>query len=202
MRKTLSFLLILSTATPAFAARRPPVPSEEWDESTQLTLARAMVGEADWHEPDHVAIAFVLARRWRIHLARASARKDQAEQASLSFQRYISLYSAPLRSISPRTKWIRSLPWGPLDGPYSQRWDRVQKVVTWWGEGRLKDPCPSAVHWGGAMDRPSKSWHPVSCGLTRNIFYTRRMRDDDGRVASARAEEHRRGGVQGAQRER
>lgn len=204
MRKTLSFLLILSTANPAFAYRKPPVPIDEWDETTQLTLARAMVGEADWHEPDHVAIAFVLARRWRIQVSRASAdaRFDQEQHEPLSFQRYISLYSAPLRSISPRTKWIRSLPWGPLDGPYSQRWDRVQKVVTWWGEGRLKDPCPSAVHWGGAMDRPSKRWHPVSCGLTRNIFYTRRGPEGDGSLASVTAEERQSGGAKRAQRKR
>jgi hypothetical protein len=179
MRKRLSFLLILATANPAFAYRGPPVPSDEWDETTQLTLARAMVGEADWHEPDHVAIAFVLARRWRIH---------QSRQEPVSFQRYISLYSAPLRSTSPRTKWIRELPWGPVDGPYSERWDRVQRLVTAWGEGRVRDPCPSAVHWGGAMDRPSKRWHPVSCGLTRNIFYSKREAAGQARVASARAE--------------
>jgi hypothetical protein len=188
MRKTLSFLLILSTANPALAARNPPVPSDEWDESTQLTLARAMVGEADWHEPDHVAIAFVLARRWRIQVSRASADVDEARQEPLTFQRYISLYSAPLRSTSPRTKWIRTLPWGPVDGPYSERWDRVQRLVTAWGEGRIKDPCPSAVHWGGAMDRPSKRWHPVSCGLTRNIFYSRRESASERRMASASAQ--------------
>jgi hypothetical protein len=193
MRKTLSFLLILSTASPAFAYRKPPLPTDEWDETTQLTLARAMVGEADWHEPDHVAIAFVLARRWRIH---------QARHESLTFQRYISLYSAPLRSISPRTKWIRSLPWGPMDGPHAERWDRVQRLVTAWGEGRLRDPCPSAVHWGGAMDRPGKRYHPVSCGLTRNIFYTRREADSTGSVASLRAEERRGGRGKRAQAER
>ena len=26
------------------------MPATEWNDSTQLTLARAMVGEADWHE--------------------------------------------------------------------------------------------------------------------------------------------------------
>lgn len=184
MRNTVSFLLILLVANPALAYRKPPLPTDEWDETTQLTLARAMVGEADWHEPDHVAIAYVLARRWRIH---------QARRESLTFQRYISLYSAPLRSISPRTKWIRSLPWGPLDGPYGDRWARVQKLVTAWGEGRVKDPCPNAVHWGGAMDRPSKRWHPVSCGLTRNIFYTHREREPlVGSVRSLQTEQRRR----------
>lgn len=169
MRITVScFLIILLAAAPAFAYRKSPLPTDEWDEKTQLTLARAMVGEADWHEPDHVAIAFVLARRWRVH---------QMNREPLTFQRYIELYSASLRSVSERSSFIRSLPWGPLPGPYEQRWNRVQKLVTAWGEGRVKDPCPNAVHWGGAMDRPSASWHPISCGLTRNIFYGRRDHD-------------------------
>jgi hypothetical protein len=24
------------------------------------------------------------------------------------------------------------------------------------------------------MDRPARHWHPISCGLTRNIFYKHR----------------------------
>jgi len=170
MRITVSFLMImvLLAAAPALAYRKSPLPVDEWDENTQLTLARAMVGEADWHEPDHVAIAYVLARRWRVH---------QMNREPLTFQRYIELYSASLRSVSERSSFIRSLPWGPLPGPYEQRWNRVQQLVKAWGEGRVKDPCPNAVHWGGAMDRPSRNWHPISCGLTRNIFYGYRDRD-------------------------
>ena len=166
MQRIVAMLSVLLMAAPAFAYRRP-LPGEEWNEQTQLTLARAMVGEADWHEPDHVAIAYVLARRWRIH---------QLNREPLSFQRYIELYSASLRSDSERSGWIRSLPWGPLPGQYEQRWSRVQKLVRAWGEGLIKDPCPQAMHWGGTMDRPARSWHPVSCGLTRNIFYTYRDR--------------------------
>lgn len=168
MRITVSFLMVLLAAAPAFAYRKPPLPEVEWDESTQLTLAQAMVGEADWHEPDHVAIAYVLARRWHRH---------QMNREPLSFQRYIQLYSASLRSVSERSSFIRSLPWGVLPGPYEQRWNRVQKLVKAWGDGRIKDPCPNAMHWGGAMDRPSRNWSPTSCGLTRNIFYTHRDRD-------------------------
>jgi hypothetical protein len=26
------------------------------------------------------------------------------------------------------------------------------------------------------MDRPSRRWSPISCGMTRNIFYTHRER--------------------------
>ena len=166
MRHILSFALALTFTTAAHARPRP-LPVEEWDEDTMLTLGRAMVGEADWHEPDHVAIAYVLARRWRVH---------QKNRAPLSFRSYIRLYSASLRSTSERSLWIQSLPWGPMPGLYEKRWDRVRHLVKAWGNGRIKDPCPNAVHWGGAMDRPSRRWQPVTCGLTRNIFYGRGTR--------------------------
>ncbi len=166
MKRLLVTIAVLALAQPAFARRRP-LPESQWDEATQLTLARAMVGEADWHEPDHVAIAFVLARRWRIH---------QLNREPLAFRDYIELYAASLRSVSDRSAWIKALPWGPMPGPYQQRWGRVQKLVKAWGAGRVKDPCPRALHWGGTMDRPSKRWSPVSCGMTRNIFYTRTLR--------------------------
>ena len=170
MRITVSLLLLVLLATaPAFAYRKPPpVPVEEWDDATQLQLARAMVGEADWHEPDHVAIAYVLSRRWRMH---------SQNREPISFQRYIALYAASLRKASDRSQFIRAMPWGPMPGPHEQRWNRVQKLVQAWGDGLVKDPCPNALHWGGAMDRPSRRWHPVSCGLTRNIFYTHRAGD-------------------------
>ncbi len=166
MQRLITILSVLLLAAPALA-NRPPLPETEWDETTQLTLAQAMVGEADWHEPDHVAIAFVLARRWKIH---------QQNRDPLPFQRYIQLYSASLRNESSRSEWVRSLPWGPIEGPYAPRWARIQQLVRAWGAGKVKDPCPSAVHWGGAMDRPTSSMSPISCGLTRNIFYTRRER--------------------------
>ena len=55
----------------ARAYRRPVLsPSEQLDEATKLTLARAMVGEADWHEPESRRDCFVLAKRWPLYRAR------------------------------------------------------------------------------------------------------------------------------------
>jgi hypothetical protein len=123
-----------------------------------------MVGEADWHEPDHIAIAFVLAKRWPLY---------RAHHQDATFDQYIALYSSPLRrDLGARSTWLRSLPWGPIEGPHSQRWDRVRALVERFSQGRLKDPCPGAMHWGGAMDRPGAGMKPVSCGYTRNIFYS------------------------------
>ncbi len=155
----LSILLLPCTAL----AERLPVPETELDEQTKLTLAQAMVGEADWYEPDHVAIAFVLARRWPMY-------RDNRQD--VSFKTYIELYSSPLRrERNARAAWVRSLPWGSIEGPFAKHWDRVRALVEAWAAGKVKDPCPRAVHWGGAMDRPGPDMVPMSCGLTRNIFY-------------------------------
>ena len=160
----LALTLSLCISAPAAAERRP-VPAAEWNEETQLTLAQVMVGEADWHEPDHIAIAFVLARRWQQY--------QQAHESS-SFQHYMQLYSSTMKVESERTRWVRALVWGDGAGLHGKRWARVQQLVKAWGLGKVKDPCPTAEHWGGAMDRPGKKWEPVSCGLTKNIFYQNR----------------------------
>lgn len=160
----LAIALSCSIAAPA-AADRSPVPAAEWNLETRLTLAQVMVGEADWNEPDHVAIAFVLARRWRQY---------EHAHGPIAFQRYMQLYSSTMKVETERARWVRSLAWGPLAGRHGKTWSRVQQLVDAWGQGKLKDPCPTAEHWGGAMDRPGRKWEPVSCGLTKNIFYQSR----------------------------
>jgi len=170
MKRLIAILSVLSIGAPAFA-QRSPVPAEEWNEATRLTLAQVMVGEADWHEPDHVAIAYVLARRWQ--------QFNQA-RGPVTFQRYMQLYSSTMKVNSERALWVRALPWGELEGRHGKRWKQVRELVSAWGAGKVKDPCPQAEHWGGAMDRPGKSWEAVSCGLTKNIFYAPR----DRRLAS------------------
>jgi hypothetical protein len=161
-------------SAPAFAENRP-VSAKDWNQETQLTLAQVMVGEADWHEPDHIAIAFVLARRWQ---------QWQQAKGPISFRGYMSLYSSTMKVDSERAKWVRALPWGDLTGDdqakYGKRWSRVRQLVSAWGEGQVKNPCPDAEHWGGTMDRPGRNWAPVTCGLTKNIFYQHK----DRRLAS------------------
>src|SRR3954468_19184117 len=115
MHRIIAMLSVLLFTVPAFAYGRPLIPESEWNDETRLQLARAMVGEADWHEPDHVAIAFVLAKRWPLY---------RAHHQDASFQQYIALYSAPLRrDLGARSAWLRSLTWGTIEGPHGQRWD-------------------------------------------------------------------------------
>lgn len=158
--------LVLLFSQPVRAA--PPLAGEDWTPSARLQLARAVVGEADWNAEDHVAIAWVLSKRFKHY-------KQRHEQ--VSFERYIGLYA---KALTPRperrTLRILSYPWAPLleRSREAERWDEVRDRIESWGRGEIGDPCPRALHWGGRMDRPQAHWRPVVCGRTANIFWTPR----------------------------
>jgi len=140
-----------------------PVPVNQWTESAQMTLARTLVGEADWSEPDHAAIAHVLVKRWR----------RQVKHKPEGFEHFIQRYSAVWKLDTPRKRAVRALPWGEFVGPWGgKRWLKVQRFVRRWGDGLVADPCPEALHWGGTMDKPHAGWRPVRCGRTKNLFWT------------------------------
>lgn len=92
-RAFVAISLVLWLRGPASAQARP-LPESEWNQATQLTLAQIMVGEADWHEPDHVAIAYVLARRWQ----------QYRQRHPISFRRYIRLYSSTMKVDTERAR--------------------------------------------------------------------------------------------------
>lgn len=146
----------------------PPLPADQLTHQAKHTLARVLVGEADWHRPDHVAISWVLAKRWKAY--------DSWNPGKRTFVRTMYLYAAPLKVKTARTKWVQSLPWtGPLPSalqPYKRHWRRVIRLVERWARGEIRDPCPRARHYGGLMDKPKPGMRPVFCGPTRNIFYT------------------------------
>lgn len=167
MKRIASIAAVLLGAATASADARP-VPASQWDTGTQLTLAQVMVGEADWHEPDHIAIAYVLMRRWEHH---------RRARGPITFKRYMQLYSSTMKVDTERARWVRALPWGKLEGPLEDRWSKVIALVKAFGAGKVEDPCPEAEHWGGAMDRPGRRWQPVSCGMTKNIFYGAREKN-------------------------
>ena len=165
--------ILALTAVPrqSQAKRGPIVTEEDWTDLAKLRMAQAFLGEADGSVPDHEAIAWVLYRRWKIRCR---------VRGYVPLETFIQWYSSPLK-LSVKTKrarGIRTLVWGdPLPGmPYSRphhvkRWKNARKLVDDWQAGRVKDPCPKALHWGGTMDKPAGHWYPVSCGRTRNIFY-------------------------------
>lgn len=147
----------------------------------KLHLAQVVVGEADWRKADHIAIAWVLAKRWVMF-----QRSEKYDPATQDFSWFIMNYSSTMKISKERARRIRQLPWADPARPhsdnvnldrYTRNWAKVRDTVTQWSNGQYPDPCPKALHWGGTMDNPDKIrrpgvvWEPVSCGPTRNIYY-------------------------------
>ena len=161
----LALLFVASTAS-----ARLPVPLEYWDEEAALTLARSLVGEADFRKRDHEAIAWVYAKRFAL-----CRRTKRVLPACESFSTFVRAYSAPLRVKNPRALAVQALPWGdPLEGRYRKYRDSWRKLLEWvltWGKGGIPDPCPAAIHFGGTMDVQKYGWEVVDCKGTANTFY-------------------------------
>jgi hypothetical protein len=160
------------------AQARAPLPDSQWNSQTHVWLARAMVAEAGWlAERDHVAIAYVLARRWR----------NMSERwPTTRFIDVVRRYCAGLgdyhSSFTRRQLWIRALSPDiaePEGWPAQVSWrrhsmlwrDALVRSAEWAG-GILRDPCRGrAEHWGGTIDSPRGRMVPVDCGETENTFY-------------------------------
>lgn len=156
---------------------RKVIPDRHWNESLQVWIARAMVSEAGWEENrDHIAIAYVLYRRW------IQAKKKYPK---ISMIAVITRYCAGFGNIiySNRQLWVKNLnadasrPRGwPKDlswRDYRPRWLKVLETTKNWREGLHPDPCRGlSRYWGGPMDRPSRRMIRMDCGDTKNYFYT------------------------------
>jgi len=142
-----------------------------------LPIAQCVVAESGGHTSDVIAIAHVLAKRAR------QAGVTAAEMA----RRYCRIHRDDARGrehVRPHRRWILELTWRPVQPqpaswpggkwePVRDAWRKVQLLVVLVASGELDDPCPAAFHWGGSMDgRPSRTG-PVSCGATRNLFWSR-----------------------------
>jgi hypothetical protein len=165
--------------TAAVAHARPPIHVDQWTPETRLWLSRAMVAEAGWRaERDHVAIAYVLSRRYR---------RARERWPGLRFVDMIRSYCAGLggfqRSLTPRQVWLRALqpdatePEGwPLGIAWSRHlplWRAAFKRSEAWSRGLLRDPCGGrAWHWGGTIDFPRGRMVETDCGSTQNTFYS------------------------------
>ena len=153
----------------------------KWQEQTKVWIARALVSEAGWEEiNDHIAIAYVLFRRWRIAL------RSYPRFSMISvIKKYCAGFGAT--AATPRQRWVRNL---RIDGKrprnwpsdirwqdYRERWLKVLDTVEAWRKGGYSDPCRGlARYWGGPMDRPSQRMIRMDCGPTKNHFYTVRIK--------------------------
>lgn len=177
-----------SLATTGAFASWSPIRSDDWSSETHVWLARAMVAEAGWKSTrDHVAIAYVLARRLKakrkrfpnvrfVHIIRGYCAGLEAGRSEWT-PRQRWLHGLNLRSVKPDGWPERYPPWKQ----YRKRWRQVLKRVDDWRRGRLGDPCRGqAWHWGCELDVPGERMFPVDCGDTRNTFYGLTRRLDNG----------------------
>lgn len=170
--------LVLLSAGTMEAKNTQLISKEQFDSSTRIWLARAMIGESGWLSVnDHVAIAYVLKRRWNA---------IQNRWPKIRFKTVILAYAKALgggrREYTRRQIWVRSLSFDlsePQGWPqkvswksHSKYWIQTLERVDRWVRGELPDPCKGrAFHWGGNMDTPRETMFPVDCGDTINTFY-------------------------------
>ena len=105
----LAVILSAFLAAPAHGSPplgQPMVPGQ-WNRNTHLWLARSLVGEAGWKSvDDHVAIMNILRRRWQ--------RLEQQVPGTpfvVMVRQYAAGMSASRTRFSPRTTWVRALPY-------------------------------------------------------------------------------------------
>lgn len=113
---------------------RPPIPASEWTPAARLALAHAIQVEGG-SDADAIAIAHVLAYRWRV------------QRQGWSFRTQVIRYSRPLHA-GPRTPRQRAIIWGQKVWADVPR--RVRDLIERWYAGRERTPCRGAVHFAGA----------------------------------------------------
>lgn len=125
-----------------------------------LVAARMAYLEGGTSLTDAAALTYAIKRR---------ARKSGRAFVDLAFA-----YSQ-LGASHDRARFARELPDGDLEewGERSNRaWSNVRRVVGLALEGRIANPCPMAVGWGGVMDRVRPGQVPIKCRKrTANWFY-------------------------------
>jgi len=133
------------------------------------TLATCILAEAGASRIDHHAILHVLQRRAAQLTARSGREISTADMA----QRYCRIFRDP-----PQHRvFLLTFRWGekPTKAQYAHAWRQAQLSVALFMLGVDMDPCDGrAMHWGSHADakKPPKKAVQVTCGPTRNLFWT------------------------------
>ena len=169
MKQVIFFTIVLGAITTQVNARgkRPDL---------ALWLARSCVGEAGWNSADTgecAAIAWVYHKR-SYNFPRRDYFKTMME------------YSAAIKP-DPRRPWIRRLTrrgdrpplletniyWGK----HQKKWFKVLEVADNFFRGRVTDPCPDCLHYGGHFDKKRMDltiWRVAKTPDFNNLFFERR----------------------------
>jgi hypothetical protein len=151
------------------ACKGPKCLASQWTPSARLQVARALWGECGPEcakHPDASAIPHIFVKRWQQRVL---------VEPDVTLEQVTTRYAKPLRARHERGRRVRSLPWGPLDGPlskYNQDWIAILVHVGRVARGEVSDPCRPAMHYGGEMDAQPESFVRVCRWVrARNRLY-------------------------------
>ena len=162
------------------------LPAQATRDDTQLTLARAAVGECDLRMPDCEAALW--------HTMQRRAVMVQRFRPAYTLRMMVLKYCAIFRGKHEgRRVWVRALrpsgeqppgwPRGASWEKHRPHWLRIYARAGDYLNGEVKDPCAGRrkrgkgkpIHTGGLMDKgrmaPDK-WREVDCGKTRTKLRT------------------------------
>ncbi len=148
------------------------------EKDTALWLARSCAGEAGFKATETGECQAI----WWIYKKRA--------ELSGSTTHYVCMnYSAALKTNNQ--KWVGFLnrdgtrpahwPKHPKWSNYKADWIKMLGTADAFLKGQVSDPRPSALHYGGNMDRnlDLKIWEALPRLLHRNTFYRQRRRETE-----------------------
>lgn len=173
MNRPFAILLVYVAALVAVADAQPKpsrvgpegVPLAEYERARE-TLARAVIAEEGWNDPQgHAAVAWVYARKW--------ARRSRP---TTTLESIITRHCSALRPgrSSTRAALMSGLP-GTVDAWPGKReaWQRTLLELDAWYAGRVPDPCSPAkpTDFGAANDRPPVGARRVECRGADSVFY-------------------------------
>lgn len=143
-------------------AEHAAVGHASWGQYTRLMLAQCLVAETGWDSwAEKAAVLHVLVKRHAL-----AERYGIRRPLSTTVRAYCAVHRT--KPLSPRQRWIKRLPWGPLKRdpgildhavPWQRRavaWDEIREFVDLMALGEVPDPLPSAIHFGNEQDHRTR----------------------------------------------
>jgi hypothetical protein len=146
-------------------AQAPALGPSDWSEGTQTLLAAAVVGESGWQPvTDHDALPWLLYARWRA--------------IGGSFDGVIRQYC---KALAGKRVWLLQLdaqgdqpslwPANASWPKHRKKWLAIRARIGAWARGEVRNPCPTAVHFGSHTDVPGRRTLPAACAGSINLYY-------------------------------
>ncbi|MCP4668191.1 MAG: hypothetical protein GY849_17715 [Deltaproteobacteria bacterium] len=169
-------LMSVLVATSAFHGCEADAAAKRRD--VVLLLAQSCVGEAGFR----AHLSGECAAIWSVYRKRAA-------RSGASLYRQTQQYSAAVKPIVGRSHlwvlhlnragtkpqhWQRGLPWDN----HRRHWLATLRLARLWLSGAVPDPTPTALHYGGRIDRnrlDMKVWKRITTPGFGNWFYERRQ---------------------------